>query len=133
MGELNIAGQSGTEAWRVVDRRAAMLDAEPVAGVALFDAVARRPERAAVGRGRGLAVDGQCDHKAVEAEVLCQRSERVGCSRFADRRADLRVVSTLEALEVVAAAHDMTNHLASRLRPPAIGHGIRGARRELRR
>ena len=85
----------------------------------LFGRVALEADGAAIGTGRGFAIDGFAD--AEGAAIVTVEEPRVACARLVavrlarPERAQHRVVKALGSLDVVAADHDVVEHEMSPL------------------
>src|SRR5579863_759074 len=124
VGQIDRAGAALSNAWRVLDRLAAIRNSGLVPRVRLFLACHREADRAAVGvRGR-LAIDGLANHEPAAVMRVNQPALGVLRSRLPADRHEQRIVEFLRAVDVVAADHHMAEHSIPSFCVPPTEHAL---------
>src|SRR5688572_32294551 len=108
--EINLTGSALAHARRVFDRRAAIRYPGLMPCLGLFGIAHREANRAAIGSGGRLAVDGFGHHETRAIVRICQPAPGVLDSGLTTHRDEQGIVEFLRPSDVVTPDHDMAEH-----------------------
>src|SRR5215216_1469909 len=111
IGEIESARGALTCPGRIFDRGAAVLHARFMPSIGLGGILHHEADRAGVGVGGRLMVDRLCDHEATAPMGIDKTPLRVLQAWLTAYCRKQRVIEGFRALDVVAADHDMAEHM----------------------